>query len=312
MQNQIIDGKATAASIRNELKKNVSSATGVRQPGLAVILVGDDPASHFYVQRKQDACKEVGIQSYKSILPATTSKELLIAEIQKYNTDDNVDGILLQLPLPDNLRNSTQIIIDNISPDKDVDGLTSYNLGQLLVRSSKTIYPCTPKGCMELLKRYSVILKGKKAIVIGRSTLVGMPLAIMLNQADATVTMAHSKTLNLKKEISQADIVIAAIGIPEMIKGSWLKENAIVIDVGINTVYYKDGERTAVNPNSSSHENKIDSNLQQASKRLVGDVEFSSAIHNSKLITPVPGGVGPMTVAMLLSNTVELWQRRLS
>jgi methylenetetrahydrofolate dehydrogenase (NADP+) / methenyltetrahydrofolate cyclohydrolase len=286
VQNQIIDGKAIASSIRNELKQILARRNEQRKPGLAVLLVGDDPASQFYVQRKRDACHEIGINSFQTILEANITKEKLIEEIEKYNLDDNVDGILLQLPLPKTLEAQTQEIIDHINPAKDVDGLTSYNLGQLLVRSAQTIYPCTPKACIELLKHQEVILKGKKILVIGRSTLVGMPLALILNQYDATVTMAHSKTLNLKKEVSQADIVIAAIGVPEFIEGSWLKPNAVVIDVGINAI------------------------LKNSSKRLVGDVEFKSALNVASLITPVPGGVGPMTVAMLLSNTVELWQRK--
>ena len=214
-------------------------------------------------------------------------KDLLISVIKKYNGDVSVDGILLQLPLPEALRVSTQEIIDTISPTKDVDGLTSYNLGQLLVKSADTVYPCTPKGCMELLRRSGVELAGKKVLVIGRSILVGKPIALMLNNANATVTMAHSKTKNLEVEVKSADVLIAAIGVPEFIKGSWVKEGAVVIDVGINAL--------EVGP--------------EKKRKLVGDVEYLEAEKSAALITPVPGGVGPMTVAMLLSNTLELYKK---
>jgi methylenetetrahydrofolate dehydrogenase (NADP+) / methenyltetrahydrofolate cyclohydrolase len=283
---KIIDGKAIAADIRGELKSQILSLTG-RKPGLAVILVGDDPASHYYVSSKQKACEEIGMLSFKTVLPATVSKQELIDLIQSYNSDPNVDGILLQLPLPASLREETQTIIDIIAANKDVDGLTSINLGRLLVKSNKVVYPCTPKGCMELLKRSKITLSGKKAIVIGRSSLVGKPISLMLNNENATVTMAHSKTNNLSEEILSADIVIAAIGSAEFIKGSWIKKDAVVIDVGINA---------------------IESNSQ---RKLVGDIEFIEAVAKASFITPVPGGVGPMTVAMLLSNCFELYKRNL-
>ena len=281
---KIIDGKAISADIRQELKSEISGIKG-RKPGLAVILVGDDSASHYYVGSKQKACEEVGMQSFKTVLPAAASRAELEKVIKNYNEDINVDGILLQLPLPDSLRADTQEILDTILPTKDVDGLTSYNLGQLVVKSKSAVEPCTPKGCMELLKRSGVEVSGKKALVIGRSTLVGKPISLLLNNANATVTMAHSKTADLQKEVSEADILVAAIGVPEFVLGSWIKDGAVVIDVGINAI-------------------------EVAGKRkLVGDVEFSEAEKKASLITPVPGGVGPMTVAILLSNTLELYRQ---
>jgi methylenetetrahydrofolate dehydrogenase (NADP+)/methenyltetrahydrofolate cyclohydrolase len=285
---KIIDGKAVAHSIKTKLAGKIAEASlsGGRAPGLAVIIVGDDPASHYYVRSKQKSCADVGISSYKSDLPATTTKEQLIRVLQNYNDDTKVDGILLQLPLPAALAADTQEIIDSIHPDKDVDGLTTINLGRLITGSSKLIYPCTPKGCMELLRDAGVELAGKRALVIGRSNLVGKPIAIMLNQAHATVTMAHSRSADLAQLVSEADILVAAIGKPEFIQGSWLKPGAVVIDVGINAVYKKPDERS-----------------------LVGDVEFETAGARASAITPVPGGVGPMTVAMLLENCYELYLR---
>ncbi len=285
---RIIDGKAVARSIKTKLAAKIAEATKAakRAPGLAVIIVGDDPASHYYVRSKQKSCTDVGITSYKSDLPATTTKQQLISVINSYNDDPRVDGILLQLPLPDSLRADTQEIIDYIHPDKDVDGLTTVNLGRLITGSSQLIYPCTPKGCMELLRDAGVGLSGKQALVIGRSNLVGKPIALMLNQANATVTMAHSRSADLAKLVSETDILVAAIGQPEFIQGSWLKPGAVVIDVGINAVYKKPDERS-----------------------LVGDVEFQSALSQASAITPVPGGVGPMTVAMLLENCYELYLR---
>ncbi len=286
---KVIDGKAIAQDIRAELKSQIQelrkNKTTLREPGLAVILVGDDPASNFYVNKKQESCTEVGIKSYKTILPVTTTREELIGTIEKYNVDDKVDGILLQLPLPKAIREHTQEIIDHIKPTKDVDGLTSYNLGLLVVNDPHTVYPCTPKGCMELLKRSGIDPTGKRALVVGRSTLVGKPISLMLNQANATVTMAHSKTTNLEEEISNADILIPAIGSPEFIKGSWLKPGAVVIDVGINSVE------------------------KNSQKTIVGDMEYHTAQDTASYITPVPGGVGPMTVAMLLTNCFELYKR---
>lgn len=280
---KIIDGKAISQEIRSELKEQINSNSKFRSAGLAVILVGNDPASAYYVESKRKACAEVGIESFKTELPAETAKEDLVACIEKYNQDDNVDGILLQLPLPEKLSPFTQEIIDKISPTKDVDGLTSVNLGKILCADKDAIEPCTPKGCMELLSRSGVELSGKKVLVMGRSSLVGKPIAMLLNKANATVTMAHSRTADIEKEIAAADVLIAAIGKKEFVKGEWIKDGAVVIDVGINAA-------------------EID-----GKKKLFGDVEFASASERASMITPVPGGVGPMTVAMLLKNTYELY-----
>lgn len=281
---KLIDGKETAKQIKAELKEKISTIAG-RKPGLAVIIVGDDKASHYYVGSKQKACSEVGIESFKTELGSQTTKDELIKVITSYNQNKKVDGILLQLPLPDSLKSITQEIIDTISADKDVDGLTTLNLGKLVSKSPDAIEPCTPKGCMELLKRYNINPSGKKALVLGRSTLVGKPIALLLNNANATVTMAHSRTENMSTELKETDIIIAAIGQAEFINGNFIKQNAVVIDVGINAIE-RDGKRI-----------------------LVGDVEFASAESKASFITPVPGGVGPMTVAMLLQNTYELFQK---
>ena len=281
---KLIDGKETAKQIKAELKEKISTIAG-RKPGLAVIIVGDDKASHYYVGSKQKACSEVGIESFKTELGSQTTKDELIKVITSYNQNKKVDGILLQLPLPDSLKSITQEIIDTISADKDVDGLTTLNLGKLVSKSPDAIEPCTPKGCMELLKRYNINPSGKKALVLGRSTLVGIPIALLLNNANATVTMAHSRTENMSTELKETDIIIAAIGQAEFINGNFIKQNAVVIDVGINAIE-RDGKRI-----------------------LVGDVEFASAESKASFITPVPGGVGPMTVAMLLQNTYELFQK---
>ncbi|MFM7458228.1 MAG: bifunctional methylenetetrahydrofolate dehydrogenase/methenyltetrahydrofolate cyclohydrolase FolD [bacterium] len=300
---QIIDGKKISAEIKEELKKKINEFFTVsdenklderfsRPPCLAVILVGDDPASHYYVSSKEKSCEAVGIKSIKKIMAASISKEELLQQIVKFNKDEGIDGILLQLPLPEALRPYTQEIVDSISVDKDVDGLTTANLGRLLSNSKNAIQPCTPKACMELLKRYEINCEGKKALVLGRSTLVGLPISILLNQANATVTMAHSRTANLEEECKNADIIVAAIGKPNYIQGSWLKAGVVVIDVGINAIM-------ALN----------EAGLEQ--RKIVGDVDFNSASEIASFITPVPGGVGLMTVAMLLSNTVDLYLRKL-
>lgn len=288
-QARIIDGKAMAQRVRDELKLQIMALGDKRKPGLAVILVGDDPASHYYVRNKQKKCEEIGIESFKTVLPASASKKAVLEIIEKYNNDPEVDGILLQLPLPKALTKESQEIIDAISLDKDVDGLTSTNQGKL-VNYQEAIEPCTPKGCMEMLKRAGVELEGAKAVVLGRSNLVGKPMATLLGRANATVTLAHSRTKNLPQELGQADIVIAAVGRKEFVKAEWLKEGSVVIDVGINTADDTVGE-------------------ELKSKKLYGDVEFEKSVNTASMISPVPGGVGPMTIAMLLVNTFELYQK---
>ena len=277
----ILDGKARAGEVRERVKAEVSeiTAAGRRPPGLVTILVGEDPASKVYVGRKQRLCKEAGMHSESAELPADVSAAELKATIERYNADEQIDGILVQLPLPSHL-NSDEIIA-GIDPAKDVDGLHPVNQGALVAGTPKMI-PCTPAGCMDLLDSMCAELSGKRAVVVGRSVLVGKPIALLLLQRHATVTICHSRTTDLADEIGRADIVVAAVGVPEMIRGEWVKPGAIVIDVGINRV---DG-------------------------KLIGDVEFKAAAKRAGHITPVPGGVGPMTVAMLLSNTVKAYRGR--
>lgn len=285
----LIDGKKIAQDILEELrlKVNVLKSKSLRAPGLAVIRVGEDPASVFYVNKKESTCTELGYESFKTVLPENISKEELLQVINGYNANSNIDGILLQLPLPKHLRDFTQEILDQIDPAKDVDGLTTFNLGKLVTNPDQAIWPCTPKGCIELLKRHTVNIQGKSVIMIGRSILVGKPLSLILNYLNATVTMAHSKTYNLEAEILKADVVIAAIGVPKFIQGSWIKKDAVVIDVGINSITDKEGK-----------------------KKIIGDVDFDLAANKASLITPVPGGVGPMTVAMLMQNCYELYLKK--
>ncbi len=273
----IISGKEVAAEVREGLKAEVEALvkdTGVR-PGLAVVLVGDDPASQVYVRNKKKACEKAGINSIEHRLPAETTEEELLTLIGELNADTSVHGILVQLPLPDGL--SEDRVLETIDPSKDVDGFHPYNMGRL-VTGKPVFEPCTPLGIMRLLHSTGIDLKGKEAVIVGRSNIVGKPMAFMLLREHATVTICHSRTRDLKEKVRGADVVVAAVGIAEMVKGDWIKEGAVVIDVGINRI--EDGS-------------------------LVGDVEFATASERASYITPVPGGVGPMTIAMLLSNTVR-------
>lgn len=275
----LLDGKQTAADMRAELKEEISAlkATFGRAPGLAVILVGDDPASQVYVRNKERACEEAGIFSKPYKLPATTSQLEVEGLIQELNRDTAVDGILLQLPLPKGL--DSQHCLELIDPGKDVDGFHPNNMGKMTL-GLPGFKPCTPAGVMELLQRYGLSPACKKAVVVGRSNIVGKPLALLLGQcgpcADATVTLCHSRTADLKKECLDADFLFAAVGIAGFITGDMIKEGAVVVDVGIS----------------------------RTDEGLKGDVDFDSAKDKVKAITPVPGGVGPMTIAMLLQNTV--------
>ncbi|WP_303905457.1 bifunctional methylenetetrahydrofolate dehydrogenase/methenyltetrahydrofolate cyclohydrolase FolD [Thiohalomonas denitrificans] len=282
MSAQIIDGKATAAAIRSELKQKVDErlAAGGHAPGLAVILVGEDPASRVYVAHKRKDCDEVGFNSVSHDLSADTSQEKLLALIDDLNADPAIDGILVQLPLPKQI--DTQAVIERIDPYKDVDGFHPCNVGRLALRMP-TLRPCTPRGVMTLLEGTGEPLEGKNAVVVGASNIVGRPMALELLMARCTVTICHSKTRDLRAHLAGADIVVAAVGIPEFIKGEWIKPGAMVMDVGINR--REDG-------------------------RLVGDVEFDSARERAGWITPVPGGVGPMTRATLLQNTFDAAVRR--
>lgn len=278
----IIDGKALAKAVRAEVKAQAEAfaAQYGRQPGLDVVLVGEDPASQVYVRNKERAAVKAGIRGHVHRLAAETSQADLLALVHKLNADATIDGILVQLPLPSHL--DEQAIVDAIDPAKDVDGLHPVNAG-LLVVGRQGLRPCTPSGCMRMLQSIGCDPKGKRALVIGRSTLVGKPIAFMLLEKHATVTIAHSRTQDLDKRVAEADIVVAAVGRAQMVKGAWVKEGAVVIDVGINRL--DDGT-------------------------LVGDVEYAEAEKRASHITPVPGGVGPMTIAMLLSNTVTAAQAR--
>lgn len=272
---EIIDGKALAAKIRAQLTGQVAElkASGIT-PGLAVVLVGEDPASKVYVSMKEKACADIGIFSAEHKLPAETSEAELLALIDRLNRDPRIHGILVQLPLPKQI--NAEKVLESISPHKDVDGFHPYNVGRLMI-GKPTFQPCTPYGVMVMLREYGIDLTGKEVVVVGRSNIVGKPVAMMCLQQNATVTICHSRTKDLAARIKQADVLIAAVGVAEMIKGEWIKEGAVVIDVGVNRV----GE-----------------------KKLVGDVEFAAAAERAAAITPVPGGVGPMTITMLLHNTV--------
>jgi methylenetetrahydrofolate dehydrogenase (NADP+)/methenyltetrahydrofolate cyclohydrolase len=278
---QLIDGKAIAAKLRGEVAVAAAAlrAKGIA-PTLAVVLVGDDPASAVYVRSKTKAAREAGVEPRDHKLPVTTTQLELMALVESLNRDPEVDGILVQMPLPAHL--DSDAVIRALDPDKDVDGLHALSLGYL-AQGKPRFVPCTPKGCMRLLREVHCDPAGLRAVVLGRSLLVGKPVSLLLQNANATVTVCHSKTRDLAGEVRRADIVVAAIGKPEMVKGDWIAEGAIVLDVGIN---------------------------RTADGKLVGDVEFAAASQRARAITPVPGGVGPMTIACLLENTVEAAQRR--
>lgn len=283
---QILDGKTLAQKIHSELRSRIDNRpANTRPPGLAVLMVGDHPASAAYVRNKEKACAKVGIASFGRHLPENTSFEELQRAIEELNQDDRVDGILLQLPVPDHL--DSVALLNQIAPDKDVDGLHPTNMGRLM-RGEPGLRSCTPAGVMRMLEEYNIDPKGKQAVVIGRSILVGKPIALMLLEANATVTIAHSKTADLAATARSADILVVAIGRANMITGDMVKPGAVVIDVGINRVTKPSGK-----------------------SGLTGDVDFESAKEVAELITPVPGGVGPMTVAMLLANTVASYSQRL-
>ena len=279
MSAEIIDGKAFAAKIRAEVAQECAAfraQTGV-QPGLAVVLVGNDAASEVYVRNKGIQAKEAGFNSLEYRLPAETTQSELLAQVAALNADPQVHGILVQLPLPAHL--DADAVLNAIAPDKDVDGFHPVNVGRLWTGNPVSV-PCTPLGCALILKDRLGDLSGKRAIVIGRSNIVGKPMAALLLAANATVTIAHSRTADLAARCREADIVIAAVGKPELVRGDWLKAGATVLDVGINRI--AEGEKT----------------------RLVGDVHFASAVAVAGAITPVPGGIGPMTIACLLRNTL--------
>lgn len=277
MTAQLIDGKSVAAALKNEMRELVQQkiAAGMREPGLAVVLVGDDPASSVYVRNKEEACAQIGIRSMPYHLDAAVSEDDLINLIRQLNQDKNVDGILVQLPLPQHI--DAEKVLETIDPRKDVDGFHAYNLGRLAQRRP-LLRPCTPQGVMVLLDHINQVYKGKHAVVVGASNIVGRPMSLELLIAGATVTVCHRFTGDLSYYARQADILIAAVGKPGIIKGDWVKEGATVVDIGITRL-----------PNG----------------KLTGDVEFEPAKQRAAWITPVPGGVGPMTVAMLMRNTLS-------
>ena len=278
----IIDGKAISEKLRKTIaEEDEALAQRGAVPGLAVVLVGDDPASRTYVSMKEKACQKAGIYSQERQLPEDTSEAELLALIDRLNRDERIDGILVQLPLPKQI--DTARVIESIDPRKDVDGFHPYNFGRLAA-GNPLFQPCTPYGIMKLLDETGVDLTGKEVVVVGRSNIVGKPVALMCLARHATVTICHSRTRDLPRRVVQGDVVIAAVGKAQMIKGEWIKEGAVVIDVGIN---------------------RIEGN------KLVGDVDFAAACRRASAITPVPGGVGPMTITMLLANTVESSKRRL-
>ncbi|EJA7354233.1 bifunctional methylenetetrahydrofolate dehydrogenase/methenyltetrahydrofolate cyclohydrolase FolD [Vibrio parahaemolyticus] len=276
MTAQNIDGTLISQTVRSEVAARVKArvAAGLRAPGLAVVLVGEDPASQVYVGSKRRACEEVGFVSKSFDLPTSTSEEELLALIDELNNDNEIDGILVQLPLPAGI--DTTHVLERIHPEKDVDGFHPYNVGRLAQRIPK-LRSCTPKGIITLLDRYNIELRGKHAVVVGASNIVGRPMTLELLLAGCTTTTCHRFTKDLESHVRQADVVVVAVGKPNFIPGEWIKKGAVVVDVGIN---------------------RLDSG------KLVGDVEYDKARESASFITPVPGGVGPMTVASLIENTM--------
>jgi 5,10-methylene-tetrahydrofolate dehydrogenase/methenyl tetrahydrofolate cyclohydrolase len=291
MTAKIIDGKAIAAELREDVAKGVKEliAAGGTQPGLATVLVGDNPASHTYVRMKRKACAKAGIESFHHELPDDSSQEDVEKLVQSLNADPKVHGILVQLPLPAGL--DEEAVLRSISIEKDVDGFHPVNIGRLAQKGREPLFvPCTPAGCLILLEKAGAKIEGANAVVVGRSNIVGMPAALLLVKANATTTICHSRTKDLPAVCREADILIAAIGRAEMIRGDWIKPGAYVIDVGMN---------------------RVDDPSREKGYRLTGDVAFDEAMEVAAAITPVPGGVGPMTIAGLLANTLRSAQRTL-
>jgi len=281
----LIDGKWYANRIKEEVAERVNQLKthGKESPGLATVLVGEDPASQSYVRSKHKACEQVGFHSVSHALPACVKQEEVEKLVEQLNTDEKIHGILVQLPLPSHL--DEESILSKISIHKDVDGFHPVNLGRLAQKGREPSFvPCTPAGILYLLEHTLPSLEGKQAVVLGRSNIVGMPVALLLVRANATVTICHSRTQNLADVVRSGDIVVAAIGRPEMVKGGWIKHGAVVIDVGIN---------------------RVDDPSSEKGSKLVGDVDFNEVQEVASAITPVPGGVGPMTIAMLLRNTLK-------
>ncbi|HEY61624.1 MAG: bifunctional methylenetetrahydrofolate dehydrogenase/methenyltetrahydrofolate cyclohydrolase FolD [Anaerolineales bacterium] len=285
MTAKIIDGKTIALELREAIAAEVAAmkAKGFPAPGLATVLVGENPASQVYVRMKQKACEKAGIESYGYVLPETATQEEVETLVKELNDDPKVNGILVQLPLPKGL--DEERVLNTISLEKDVDGFHPVNIGRLAQKGRESLFvPCTPEGVIYLLDSVGAELEGANAVVLGRSNIVGMPVALLLVKRNATVTICHSRTKNLPEVCSQADILIAAVGRPAMVKRDWVKKGAVVIDVGVN---------------------RVDDSTRERGYRLVGDVAFDEVKEVASAITPVPGGVGPMTIAMLLRNTVR-------
>lgn len=281
---KIIDGKAVSAQVKENIAKEVAQLKeqhGI-SIGLAVVIVGNNPASRIYVNNKKKACEAVGFESFEYALSEETTQDELLALIDKLNADDKVDGILVQLPLPKHL--DEKIVIDNISPDKDVDAFHPVNVGKIMI-GDYSFLPCTPAGVMELIASTGVEISGKECVVVGRSNIVGKPMSMLLLHKSGTVTICHSRTKDLASECKRADILVAAVGVPKLIKGDMIKEGAVVIDVGMNRL--EDG-------------------------KLCGDVDFESCEKVASYITPVPGGVGPMTIAMLMKNTLTAAKKKIA
>ncbi|MEA3308668.1 MAG: bifunctional methylenetetrahydrofolate dehydrogenase/methenyltetrahydrofolate cyclohydrolase FolD [Chloroflexota bacterium] len=284
MTAKLIDGKGIAKQIQHELSEEIADLkeTYGIVPGLATVLVGDNPASQTYVRMKQRRCEEVGIHSVGYTLPSETTQAEVESLVSRLNADPTINGILVQLPLPGQL--DEEAVLNAISLEKDVDGFHPINIGRLAMKGREPLFtPCTPTGIIELLDRTGVPIDGQKAVILGRSNIVGLPVSMMLLKRNATITICHSHTQQLAEITSQADILIAAVGRAEMVKGDWIKPGALVIDVGIN---------------------RVEDDTRKRGYRLVGDVDFDEAVEVAAHITPVPGGVGPMTIAMLLKNTV--------
>ena len=285
MRAKLIDGKAIAESLREEVKQTVKErvAKGLPAPGLATVIVGDNPASKVYVRMKHKACQEAEILSIGHELPADTSQEEVEKLVRELNSDPKVHGILVQLPLPAGL--DEEKVLNSIDLSKDVDGFHPINIGRLAQKGREPLFiPCTPAGVMYLLENSDTPIEGANAVVLGRSNIVGMPVSLLLVGANATVTICHSRTKDLPAIIREADLLVAAVGIPEYVRGDWIKPGAIVIDVGVN---------------------RVEDDSRKSGYRLVGDVNFDEAVEVAGAITPVPGGVGPMTIAMLLQNTLR-------
>jgi methylenetetrahydrofolate dehydrogenase (NADP+) / methenyltetrahydrofolate cyclohydrolase len=282
MTARLLDGKAIAQALRDNIKTQVAAlaAAGRRAPGLAVVIVGQDPASQIYVRNKHVATEGAGMKSVMKVLPETATQQEVLAVVAALNADPTVDGILVQLPVPKHI--DSKAVIDAIAVEKDVDGFNPVNIGLLAQRTPK-LRPCTPYGCMKMLEHAGIDPKGMDAVVLGQSNIVGRPAALELLMRGATVTICHSQTKDLIGHVKRADIIVAGIGKPEFVKGEWIKPGAVVLDVGINRL---------------------------PSGKVVGDVEFASAAERASWITPVPGGVGPMTIAMLIQNTLEAYQFR--